>query len=272
MEFISRVIAFLPDLLMALLVIVGFYFMGKYLGKLVTSILRRTDSRDTHDTFFSTLFICIGVFIGLVISLNILGLEKAASSLLAGGGVTAIVIGFAFREIGENLLAGIFLAFSRPFKTGDAIKTEDITGTVQSIELRYTHLRSGDGRDIYVPSSQLFSKPVSNFTRDGLRRFEFVVGIDYSNDAKQACALLRDTIENIDGVLATPESGAYIQALAPQYVELIVFFWVDTFNKNKKVAEVRTEVMDACRVALLKGNYTVSADTSSNIVVTNRSD
>ncbi len=272
MEFFSEIIAFLPRLLLATLVIAGFFYLGKYLGKLVTSILSRTNNRDTHDTFFSTLFICIGVFIGLVISLNILGLEKAATSLLAGGGVTAIVIGFAFREIGENLLAGIFLAFSRPFKTGDAIKTEDITGTVQSIELRYTHLRSGDGRDIYVPSSQLFSKPVSNFTRDGLRRFEFVVGIDYSNDSKQACALLRDTVKNIDGVLENPESGAYMQSLAPQYVELIVFFWVDTFNKNKKVAEIRTDVMDACRVSLLQGNYTVSADTTSNIAVTNRSE
>jgi small-conductance mechanosensitive channel len=196
-------------------------------------------------------------------------LENLAISVLAGGGVTAIILGFAFREIGENFLAGMFLAFSRPFKVDDAIKSEDIEGTVKNIELRYTHLRTGDGRDIYVPSAQLFNKPLTNFTKDGLRRISFTIGLDYSNDAKDACALLQKTMEKATGVLEDPRPRAYISSLLPEYVEIELFFWVDVFDGSVDILSLRTDIMDGCRRALLEGDYVLSADTTANIAITN---
>ena len=260
-------VSFAPRIIATLVVLVAFYFLGSHLAKLVIILLRRASAREVHEAFFRALTITIALFFGLVIALNILGLEKLAVSILAGGGVTAIVLGFAFREIGENFLAGIFLAFSRPFKIGDLIRTEEIEGYVKEIELRYTHLRTEDGRDVFVPSSQLFSRPVTNFTKDGLRRINFSVGIDYSNDALQACILLGNTTATVPGVLKEPKPTAYISALSPQYVELEVFFWIDVFEKDKGVLKVQTEVMDRCRKALLEETYTVSADTTSNIAI-----
>ena len=264
-------VAFSPRLLIAVIVLVTSYFIGKYFAKVVTAIMRKTSIREVHESFFRIVLITIVSFLGLIISLNILGLEKLAVSVLAGGGVTAIVLGFAFREIGENFLAGIFLSFSRPFKTGDAIKTEDIEGRVQDIELRYTHLRTDDGRDIYVPSSQLFNKPVTNFTKDGLRRISFTVGIDYSNDSKAACTLLKNTVEAVKGVLNDPIPGAYILGISPEYVEIQVFFWVDVFDKAVSILDVRTEVMDHCRKALLSEEYIVNSETTANITLVNGS-
>ena len=260
-------VSFAPLIIATLIVLVAFYFLGSHLAKLVIILLRRASVREVHEAFFRALTITIALFFGLVIALNILGLEKLAVSILAGGGVTAIVLGFAFREIGENFLAGIFLAFSRPFKIGDLIRTEEIEGYVKDIEPRYTHLRTEDGRDVFVPSSQLFSRPVTNFTKDGLRRINFSVGIDYSNDALEACNLLRNTTETVPGVLKGPKPAAYISALLPQYVELEVFFWIDVFEKGKEVLKVQTDVMDRCRKALLNETYTVSADTTSNIAI-----
>lgn len=261
--------AFAPRIIVAAIVLLVFYFLGSYFAKFLLAILRRASVREVHEAFFRALTIIIAIFFGLVIALNILGLEKIAVSVLAGGGVTAIVLGFAFREIGENFLAGIFLAFSRPFKIGDLIKTEDIEGYVREIELRYTHLRTEDGRDVYVPSSQLFGKSVTNYTKDGLRRISFSVGIDYANDATSACALLKNTTETASGVLKEPKPAAYIMALAPQYVELQVFFWIDVFEKTNDIFTIQTEVMDKCRKALLEGAYTVSSDTTSNIALIN---
>ena len=129
-----KFIAFSPRMITAVIVLIIFYFVGKYFAKTITAVLRRASLRDIHETFFKTLTISLALFFGLIIALNIVGLEKIAVSVLAGGGVTAIVLGFAFRKIGENFLAGIFLAFSRPFKIGDTIKTEDIEGKVQDIE------------------------------------------------------------------------------------------------------------------------------------------
>ena len=259
--------AFTPRLLVAVMVLIVSYFIGKYLSRLVSMVLRRFYLQEMHQSFFRIVIIVVACFIGLVVALNILGLEKLAISVLAGGGVTAIVLGFAFREIGENFLAGIFLAFSRPFKTGDAINTEDIEGKVMDIQLRYTHLRTDDGRDIYVPNSQLFNKPVTNFTRDGLRRIGFVVGIDYANDAKAACAMLEQAVAAVDGVLQDPEPGAFILNLAPQYVELQVFFWVDVFDRSSRQEAVQTDVLDRCRSALLEEGYVVSSETTSKVAL-----
>ena len=110
--------------------------------------------------------------LGLVIGLQILGLTAVATSLLATGGLVAVVLGFAFREIGENFLAGLLLSFSRSFEVGDLIESAGHRGRVKEIDLRQVWLRSADGRDIFVPSAEVFRSVLVNFTRDGLRRAE----------------------------------------------------------------------------------------------------
>jgi small-conductance mechanosensitive channel len=238
---LQALVAFGPRMIAAVLVLIAFYYLGKYFGKLVIAVVRRASVREIHEAF-----------------------------IRAGGGVTAVVLGFAFREIGENFLAGTFLAFSRPFKIGDLIRSEDIEGYVKEIELRYTHLRTEDGKDVYVPSSQLFARPVINYTQDGLRRISFSVGIDYSNDSAAACALLQSTLRQVPGVLAKPAPSVYILALAPQYVELEAFFWIDVFESSGRILAIQTEALDRCRQALLEESYVVSADTTANIALSGR--
>jgi small conductance mechanosensitive channel len=266
----QQILGILPRLLLAILALLLFYILGKYLARLLKVVLRRTPLRKLHESFFSTLTVMASMFFGLIVALNILGLERVAVSVLAGGGVTAVVLGFAFREIGENFLAGIFLAFSSPFKTGDLIRTEDIEGKVVSVELRNTHLRTEDGKDVFVPSSQLFNRPVTNYTRDGMRRLSFTVGIDYANDAKAACKLLKTTTTGVAGVMEKPEASAFIQELDVDFVQIKVCFWIDTFAKTSGEFPIRTEVMDRCRIALLETGYTVSAETTTNVAVITR--
>ena len=266
----EKLLTFLPKLAGALIVLLLFVFIGKSLAGAFSSVLRKLSSNRIHEAFFRTLIQLVVVYFGLVIALNIVGLEKLALSILAGGGVTAIVLGFAFREIGENFLAGIFLAFSRPFEISGLINTEGIEGRVQAIELRYTHLRSDDGQDIFVPSSQLFTKPVINFTRDGLRRINFTVGIDYNNDAKLACALLKNSVQSIEGVLEIPPASVTINSLEPQYVEIKIYYWQNIFDDSVDGRTLRINVIDSCRRVLIENDFIVSADTTSNIAVSGK--
>lgn len=256
-----------PRILMAVGVLALSYVLGRYLARLASMALRRSSLQELHHRFFRVAITLLSVFGGMIVALNILGLEKVAVSMLAGGGVTAVVLGFAFREIGENFLAGLFLTFSRPFNVGDLIATGDIEGTVRDIELRYTHIRTDDGRDAFVPSSQLFNSPVINYTRDGLRRSSFTVGIDYANDAKRACGFLKQSVGRAKGVLDDPGPGVFISELADSFVVLKAWYWVDALKKNQSLADIKTEVLDNCRQALLENGYTVSAETTSNIAV-----
>ena len=167
---------FLPKILGALLVLVIAIWVGRKLSKTLVALLVKTSLPGIHKGFFRNTITWLFALLGVIIALDILGLEKAAASILAGGGITAVVLGFAFREIGENFLAGFFLAFSRPFNIGDTIQSGDFIGSVKSIELRNTHIRTSDGRDIFIPSSQIFNQPLINYTKDGLRSPSFVFG------------------------------------------------------------------------------------------------
>lgn len=259
-----------PKLLVALVVFFVSLLVGRLVGRGVVVLLSRGNLNPTHRNFFRGLAKWLVAGLGLILALNILGLKSLATSLVAGGGITAVVLGFAFREIGENLLAGFFLAFSRPFDIGDLIRSGDFQGIVKGIELRSTHIRSDDGRDIYIPSSQIFNNPVANFTRDGLRRLSFRVGIDYADDSQKARRLLIETTEAVDHVLDGPSSpGAFFSGLLPGYVELEVFFWIDTFAEGVNLGAVRNEVIENCRRALMAGDFTVSSNVTNNIALGN---
>lgn len=259
----ERLIAFLPRLFLAIIAALIIYTLGKWLAKGVIRFLKRSSISETYHDYFGKLIKIIGAFAAFVIFLNLIGYQTLAASLLAGGGLTAVMLGFAFKDIGENFLAGFFLAFSRPFTTDDIIETDGILGQVKSIQLRHTHIRTGDGCDVFVPSAQLFTKPLHNYTLDGLRRGNFTVGIDYADDAQKAADLLLETVNATDGVLEVPKASVQIKGFQPNFVEIQVFFWIRAKNQEASLAVVRTRVMNHCRKMLIEHNFTVSSNVTT---------
>ncbi|MFC1845282.1 mechanosensitive ion channel family protein, partial [Thermodesulfobacteriota bacterium] len=145
----QRFLYFTPKIISALFVLIAAVWFGRRVGKTIVLFLSKSSFSKVHKSFFQNTITWLFSILGLIIALNILGLEKIVVSLLAGGGITAVALGFAFREIGENFLAGFFLAFSRPFSIGDTIQSGDFNGVVKAVELRSTHIRTADGRDIF---------------------------------------------------------------------------------------------------------------------------
>jgi small-conductance mechanosensitive channel len=262
-----------PRMLAALAVLIAAWIVGKIAARLLKAVLARSNLRYTHKNFFGRLLVWLFLLIGLSIALTLVGLGGAAKGLLAGGGVTAVVLGFAFREIVENFLAGFFLAFNPPFNLGDLIESGNLQGTVRNVALRSTHIRTVDGRDIFIPSSQIFKNPLINYTKDGLRRQEFTIGIDYANDADVACRLLRDTVAQSGLALEKPAPFVGITNFTSNFVELTVHFWIDTFNPVPGVQSQRASMMALCRRTVIDAGYTISADISQNVaLVDNRKD
>ncbi|UCF68468.1 MAG: mechanosensitive ion channel family protein [Acidobacteriota bacterium] len=266
----SALLRIAPRIPVALIVFLVCSLLGRLFGRGLVRVLEKSALTRTHRQFFRTLVVWLLGLVGLMLALNLLGLKGIAASLLAGGGVTAIVVGFAFRGIGENLLAGLFLAFSRPFEMGDLIQSGELQGTVRDIELRSTHIRTADGRDVFIPSARLFESPLINFTKDGLSRLSFNAGIDYRNDARKARELLLETVSAVDGVLDEPAPLVTVASLGPQYVELEIGFWSDTFSTGTDLPQVRFEVIERCRRTLLEGGFTVSSEVNTNVSLAGR--
>lgn len=205
----------LPKIVLALLVLLIFVWLGRWIGKSVSTIFLRNSKSKTHIQFVKQLSTLLVSILGLSLALNILGLGPLVVSLMAGGGLAAVVFGFAFREIGENFIAGFFLTFSRSFEVGDYIESEGLKGEVQTIELRHVHIRTYDGCDIFIPSAQIFKSPLFNYTRDGLRRPGFLVGIDYADDAESAVRMLLAAVNTTPQVLKEPKASVVISSLQP---------------------------------------------------------
>lgn len=261
----EQLVEFFPRLLIALTVALVIYLIGRIVAKIVVRILKRTKMPATYHEFFRKVVSGFSIFIAIIIFLNLIGYSTLAASLVAGGGLTAVMLGFAFKDIGENFLAGFFLAFSRPFNTDDVIETENITGRVKSIQLRQTHIRTADGCDVFVPSSQLFTKPLRNYTLDGLRRGGFTVGIDYNDNTAKALEIILKTVSETKGVLKRPAPSSSIKGFDPSFVEIQAFFWISSKDQEHNLGVVRTRAMESVRKALIEEGFTFSSDMTTAI-------
>lgn len=262
----SEIASLGPQLVAAIVVFVLLWGLGRAIGGGLNRLLGASDNAGRHSKLLVRLVELAGALVGVVLALQLLGLTAVATSLLATGGFLAVVLGFAFREIGENLLAGIFLGISRSFEVGDLVESSGHVGEVRGIELRQVWLRAADGRDIFVPSAEIFRNALVNFTRDGLRRGDFVIGIDYADRILDARSLLAGVTRDVPGVLDDPAPAVRLSEFAPQYCELRIFFWVD-LDGGAGLAETRSNVMGACLKALRDGGYRLSADVSTTITI-----
>jgi small-conductance mechanosensitive channel len=236
------------------------------MGFLLSSLARNRLQRRMNDAllvnFIGRIILISFILLGLVFFLNAVGWGGAASSLLAGAGVTAIVLGFAFKDIGENFIAGFFLAFSRPFGIGDLIQVEGVKGTVKSMSFRTTHVRTFDGQDIYLPNAMLVKNPLSNYTKDGLLRHSFILGIDYGDDAIKAMRLLIDCLNTVEGVEQDQGIKPFIliDGFATSTINLAVYFWTNDSKSRKSIIDIKNEVMLQCLAVLVNEGFTLPAD------------
>lgn len=223
----------LPSILVALLVIILFVVLGKLFYQFVGKRIQKKWSDRIISNFVSEAVKWSFYIFGVIIALNIVGFGGIASSLIAGAGISAIIFGFAFKDIGENFLSGIMLALKRPFEEGDIIEVQGFKGNVKDLDLRVTHLRSSDGRDIYIPNSLIIKNPLINFTKDGILRVNFMIGIAPKCSIDKTRELILEYLKNHKHILQEPEPNVVVQELGEFTTNLNVLFWVDILSGKK---------------------------------------
>jgi small conductance mechanosensitive channel len=196
--------------------------------------------------FLATMVRVVIFIIGLLFAFKILGLSGVTSSILAGAGITAFVIGFALRDIGENFLAGILMAFKRPFRMGDFVETGAIKGRVIALNIRDTQLKTPDGKDVYIPNANIIKNPLINYTIDGFLRFDFVVSLPATIDQEKIIQEIALSVVGVDGVLKNRRKvSVFVSGISPGNLNLTVNFWIDTFKTNKPSDMIRSDVIRA---------------------------
>ena len=235
-DFYSDISIMLPNIISGLLVIIIFIILGKLFFTIIGKRIQKKWKDTIISNFVSEATKWSFYIFGIIIALNIVGFGGIASSLIAGAGISAIIFGFAFKDIGENFLAGIILALKRPFEIGDIIEVEGYKGNVKDLDLRVTHLRNVEGKDIYIPNSSIIKNTLINYTKDGNLRVNFMIGIAPECNINQTRSLIIEYLEKNKQILKTPGPNVIVLELGEFTTDLQVLFWVDILA-NKKLPD-----------------------------------
>lgn len=178
-------IRLLPNIALASLIIVLGIFVAKLVRNFSGKIFRRFTHHETVNNLFTSFIYILSLGITFFIALNVLHLDKAVTSLLAGAGIVGLALAFAFQDIAANFMSGIFLTILRPVKIGDLIKSNDYMGKVVTINLRDTVIQTLQGQMVIIPNKDIFQKTVENYSRSEKRRLDLKVGVSYGDDLEK---------------------------------------------------------------------------------------
>ncbi len=252
---LEQLVLLLPNLLVALLVVVAFWLAAKLVKKALVRLLDPIVPGQIA-RLLGTLAYLATLIVGDSEALGIVGLQKTVASLLAGAGIIGLALGFAFQDIAANFMSGVLLAIRRPFRVGELIETNDFFGTVQRITLRSTEIRTPPGQIVLVPNSQVFQNPIVNFSRTGERRVDLSVGVAYGDDLEKARSVAVAAVEQIEARQADRPVELFFEEFGDSSINFVVRFWID-FSRQAEYLAARSEAIERVKVAFDEAGLTI---------------
>lgn len=244
MNWLETTIAMLPNLVVALLILIVFFLLGRLVRKGVKHMLEKTTSNKTIINLLETVVGVLVIGIGVFIALSILKLDGAVTSLLAGAGIIGLALGFAFQDIASNFISGIILSIRHPFGIGDIIETNGFYGKVKKMNLRNTIVRTPQGQIVYIPNKSVFENPLENFTSSGLRRIDLSCGVSYGDDLEKAKDVAIEAVKGLDNYNADKGIEFYYDEFGGSSINFKIRFWVN-FENNPDFWSARSDAIIA---------------------------
>jgi small-conductance mechanosensitive channel len=233
------------NLMVAGLTIIIAIIVARAVSIYLRRFLKDKIASEHADIINKVVYYCIIIFAVLSILPNI-GVKP--SGLLVAGGVVGLAIGFASQSIIGNLISGIFLFIERPVKIGNGVNIDGAVGIVEDIRIMSTTLRGYDGLYIRLPNQKVFTSKITNFVTHIARRFEYTVGIRYSDDADKAVKIIKDLINDYPLALMNPEPMVFVDSLGDNAMNIVV----RAFAPTTEWFAVKTELLYRIKRALEK--------------------
>lgn len=204
---INGLIGLMPNLVAAALLLLLFYVLARLAGYTVTRTLIYR-GRPALANVGAALLRWSIMILAFLLAATIVLPSLRPGDLLSGLGIGSVAIGFAFKDILQNLLSGVLILLRQPFRVGDQIVANGFEGTVEDIETRATYIKTYDGRRVVIPNSQIYTGTFTVNTAFDRRRSQYDIGIGCSDDWEQAMQIMIDAALNCEGVLADPAPEA----------------------------------------------------------------
>lgn len=241
--------ALLPQLILAIVFLIFVWAVIKILKWVLPRSLKRARMRRALVNVIIML-VTVGLWLfGVLIAVTIAFPTITPGKALTALGVGGVAIGFAFKDVFENFLAGILLLLREPFSIDDYIDCEDIEGQVEEITIRDTHVRQTDGQLVVAPNAMFFKNPVTIRTARDVRRTTIICGVAYGEDVDAAREVIANAVRNVDAVRNdVRDVEIFAQEFADSSINFEVTWW--TGSRPIDIRSSRDKVVSAVKRAL----------------------
>lgn len=236
----------LPNLAIGIIVLIVTWIVARVAVKIARKLTShlRADLQQLVETLVRVAFWILGFLLAAAIIIP----GFTFGGVIAGLGIGAVAIGFAFQDIFENFLAGVLIMLRDKMNIGDSVICGSISGKVERITLRETHIRQFSGELTVVPNSMLFKNPVEILTDQPLRRNEIVVGVSYDTDLGPAQDVIQKAVESVEAVDKEKGVVVFAQTFNSSSVDFLVQWWSDTVAQDLRLT--KSQIVMAVKTAL----------------------
>lgn len=238
--FVERI----PYFAASIVVILIFWFLSIVFKKIVYKLL---GSRSRHQNLvkvFQRVGGALIMFIGFMIAMVVAVPSFTPAKLIGALGIGSVAIGFAFKDIFQNLLSGILLLLSEPFRIGDQIVSGEYEGTVEDIKIRATTIKTYDGRQVVIPNSDLYTSALTVNTAYKQRRLQVAVGIGYEDDIEAAKAEIMQALDKADSVSTKAKPSVIATGFGDSTIDLMVRWFIEDGTQANKVASIHQVIVE----------------------------
>lgn len=228
------------NILVAIIVFIVGRFLISILNKFFAQILEKRKIDVTIKTFLKSLVNILLTLLLIVSVVGALGVNTTSfAALLASAGVA---IGMALSGNLQNFAGGLIVLLFNPYKVGDWIEAQGVSGTVSEIQIFHTILTMADNKVVYIPNGNLSSGVVINYSRKETRRIEWVVGVDYGEDLAKVERVVRGLLDADSRILKDPAPVVALNALSASSVDVTIRVWVAAADYWDVNFEVRKNI------------------------------
>lgn len=252
----QQAIAFVPRLLLAVVVYLAFYLLYRLLRHPIQRLTLRTIGYESIANMLGGLLSRGIQIVGFFSALKILGLDTAVATLIGGLGLLGLGLSFAFQDIATNFIAGIILMVQRPFRVGDFIDTNGFLGTVRKIELRSTILETIQGPLVSVPNRDVFLSAFTNYSDIDKRRVDVPVGVSYGEDLRKVNEIVLRTLEQVPDRDPEKDVGMFHTGFGESSIDFTAYVWID-IRKGTGLLPVRDEIIIRLKEAFDREGITI---------------
>lgn len=249
MSMIRGTIELLPNVLIAIIVFILFWIIAKFSRRFIKNFTRNKQSRNLG-LVLARLSQGFVILVGAFVALAIIIPSFKPGDLVQLLGVSGVAVGFAFRDILQNFLAGILILITEPFVINDQIIFKDFEGTVENIQTRATTIKTYDNCRIVIPNAELFTNSVKVNTAFDKRRLQYDIGIGYGDNIAEAKRVILQVLRNTQGILQEPPPEALVVDLAASTINIRARWWVSP-PRRSDVLDTQDRVLTAINNELI---------------------